>query len=93
MESEQRSAGPSNRMVDNLSNRAALAAVDAVARASNLVEGAEAVARRAGLTNGKGEISRWRLARALFKPVQTTKKVLASTADELQDRAKRKRDG
>jgi hypothetical protein len=59
---------------------------DAVVGAADLVEGAEAVAKRSGLTNKKGEISKLRVAKAAVRPRSMARKVFDATADEIRER-------
>ena len=59
---------------------------DAVTGASSLIDGAESVAERSGLTNKKGEISKLKVAKAAATPGKTTRKVLGALAEEVQAR-------
>lgn len=65
---------------------------DAVVSAAGFLEGAEAVARRTGLTKRDGTISKVKLARAALKPVATGRKLLTEAADEVQQRRQTRAD-
>jgi len=59
---------------------------DAVTGASAVIDSAESVAERSGLTNKKGEISKLKVAKAAVTPAKTTRKVLGALAEEVQAR-------
>lgn len=59
---------------------------DAVMGAQGLVEGAETVAQRSGLTNKKGEVSKIKVAKAAVRPTKTAKRLFDATADEVRAR-------
>ena len=59
---------------------------DAVLGASNIVEGAEAVAQRSGMTKKNGAISKLKVAKVVLQPRKTTRKVFDATADEIRSR-------
>jgi hypothetical protein len=58
----------------------------AVLGAQGVIEGAESVAKRAGLTKKNGEMSKVKLAKAAVRPRTTAKRLLDATADEISAR-------
>ena len=66
---------------------------DAVLGASNLVEGAENVAQRSGLTKKNGEVSKLKMAKATIQPRKTARKLFDATADEVRSRRDGAADG
>lgn len=59
----------------------------AVTRASDGIEAAESVARRAGLAKRNGEISKVKVARrVLLRPAGTARALLDATAAEIRSR-------
>jgi hypothetical protein len=61
-------------------------ASDAVVGASALADGAESVAKRSGLTKQNGEISKFKVAKAVVRPHKSVRKVIDATAEEVQTR-------
>lgn len=59
---------------------------DAVLGASNLVDGAESVAQRSGLTKKNGEISKFKVAKAAVQPGKTARKLFDATTEEVRSR-------
>ncbi|GAA1834478.1 hypothetical protein [Microlunatus capsulatus] len=66
-------------------------AADAVLGASDLINGAEAVAERSGLTKRDGSLSKIKIARAATRPKDTARKLLDATAEEIRARRDRPR--
>lgn len=59
---------------------------DAVVAAADVIDGAEAVAQRSGLTKRDGSVSKLKVARAALTPAATGRKLLGAAADEVQHR-------
>lgn len=68
----------------HVASRVAHLAGDAVVKVSSAVDGAESVAKRAGLTNRKGDVSKIKIAKQLARPTRSAKLLLSATAEELQ---------
>jgi hypothetical protein len=56
---------------------------DAVVGLSAAVDGAEAVAKRSGLTKKNGDVSKVKVARAVLRPRKTARTVLGAASDEI----------
>ncbi len=68
-------------------------AADAVVGAAGLLQGAEDVARRSGLTSRDGSISKLKVARAAMSPAATGRKLLIATSEEIQERRRAPQSG
>lgn len=58
----------------------------AVVGASSGLDSAEFVAERSGLTNKKGEVSKIKVAKTLFRPTKAAHTILDTAAAEIEDR-------
>ncbi len=71
---------------ENLRPNLAQAAGEALLGAASVIEVAEAVAERSGLTKKNGDISKVKVARAALQPTKTAKTLLGAAAEEVQAR-------
>jgi|SRR3954453_6649161 hypothetical protein len=71
---------------EGLRSKLAKSAGDVVSGASGVIEGAEAIAERSGLTGKDGSISKVRLAKSALRPTKTAKTLLGAAADEIRVR-------
>jgi hypothetical protein len=70
----------------DLAARAAHVTSELVVKAADAMDGAEAVAQRAGLTKRNGDVSKRKVARAAFTPTKTARTHRTATSEEIKSR-------
>lgn len=58
----------------------------AVVGASSALDSVESVAKRSGLTNKKGDVSKIKVAKTLLRPTKAARTILDAAAAEIEDR-------